>query len=535
MTRTRFLQYRWVAALAVFPTSFTLASAAQAQPDEDEASPPAEPPVPPPLKAGPTPAPVVTSGEAGATPTPAPLFEPMGPDTFPDRSRGGDGIIATLFDWKGVEEVFHSRVRGIHGGSLWLEPSFHGLQWPHNTHTGIGVSGMFWVDSGYEMIKRDQPLLFDSRMYLEQGRGLLRVTPTYVRGRFFVQGQAELVANLCQATSSVCTAEGTFTTDDLWIRVGHWNIWDLKVGRFEGWEVYHLGMGLDPYTLERLGAGMFNLGSQTTGSGPPLEAPSLYGVNYLHDRPSEGLAVGYAALHAYMTQYLRIELLGKWGSDNYRADNATGNNPYNYLGGRPTAIFDVGWFKFKAGAEYQKRTEVAQTMGASPGQPQAKKDDVEKLIQKGVGASAQFVIDPFFEFGVNAAIGWQSYTDPSANVFGTPDTFAKSYTAKSVGGFANVRLADGWLAGAGANWTTRLDSFLAAGSSANDYTSHLQGFAALQYLLAGQLYIKAVFAYAKATFQPSDLSAAAWNNYMYSGKLGPVPIPSIRIRLMYLY
>jgi hypothetical protein len=93
-----------------------------------------------------------------------------------------------------------------------------------------------------------------------------------------------------------------------------------------------------------------------------------------------------------------------------------------------------------------------------------------------------------------------------------------------VGGFANVRLAEGWLAGVGANFTTQLNDYTAPGSAANDYTSQLLGFAAIQYLLARQLFIKAEFAYAKALFQPSDF-VPSWNNYMYSGG----------VRLMYLY
>jgi hypothetical protein len=94
-----------------------------------------------------------------------------------------------------------------------------------------------------------------------------------------------------------------------------------------------------------------------------------------------------------------------------------------------------------------------------------------------------------------------------------------------VGGFANLRLADGLLAGVGANWTTQEDGYRATGSGANDYTTHLQCFAALQYLLAGQLYLKAVLAYANAKLQPSDINVPVWNNAMYSG----------RIRLMYLF
>ena len=154
-----------------------------------------------------------------------------------------------------------------------------------------------------------------------------------------------------------------------------------------------------------------------------------------------------------------------------------------------------------------------------------KKDPVEELIQKGAGASLQFVIDPFVEFGLNAAIGKQSYTDKTAGNFPQPEDLRRSYTTKSFGGFANVKLFDGLLAGVGANWTTQLDGYLATGSGADNYTTHLQGFAALQYLLAGQLYIKAVVAYARAKFQPSDIAVSVWNNDMYSG----------RIRLMYLY
>jgi hypothetical protein len=114
---------------------------------------------------------------------------------------------------------------------------------------------------------------------------------------------------------------------------------------------------------------------------------------------------------------------------------------------------------------------------------------------------------------------------------GYPGVLASSYTTKSVGGFANLRLADLWLAGLGLNWTEQTDDFFASLNSGNakigsaDYTSHLQGFAAVQYLLGGQLFIKAVFGYAKAYFQPSDPDAATWSSYMYSG----------RIRLMYLY
>jgi hypothetical protein len=287
-----------------------------------------------------------------------------------------------------------------------------------------------------------------------------------------------------------------------------------------------------------MGAGMFGINDTGTDPNPiqtgsvQLEAPSFYGVNYLHDRPTDGLAVGYVALHGYITEYLRFELLGKLGTDNYQNnDRATGNPAATYVGGRPTAIFDIGWLKFKIGAEYQTRTPITQ----DPAGAGAYKTPVEQTIQKGVGGSLQFVIDPFIEFGLNAAIGRVEYTNSTGNIPGMPGypgVLASSYTTKSVGGFANLRLADLWLAGLGLNWTEQTDDYFASlnqtppvTTGAADYTSHLQGFAAVQYLLGGQLFIKAVFGYAKAYFQPSDPDAATWSSYMYSG----------RIRLMYLY
>src|SRR5262245_60001081 len=216
-------------------------------------------------KAKAVPAVSATPGSASAAQTSSPVFEHMGPETFP------------------------GRLRGIYGGSLWLEPDFQGLQWPQNTRTGLGVSADFWVDSGKAEIRRGTEQRPNSDLLFQQGRTLLRLTPAYVSGRFFAQAQMELVGNICQSKISICLTSGTFTTDDLFIRFGAWNLWDLKVGRFRAWEVYHFGMGMEPYTFERLGAGMFGVNPLTT---PLLEAPLVYGVTYLYDRPSEGLAVG---------------------------------------------------------------------------------------------------------------------------------------------------------------------------------------------------------------------------------------------------
>ena len=403
-------------------------------------------------------------------------------------------------------------MRGIYGGSMWLEPSFHGLQWPYMAKSGVGVSGSFWVDSGYEQILRrpappPAPQIPSTSLWLQQGRAVLRVTPTYTNGRLFIQGQVELVGNECQASDATCLNYSTADTDDLWIRLGVWNSWDLKVGRFEGWELYHTGMGLDINTLERQGAQQ---------QGQPgtlgLNSPDYYGTNFLHDRPMSGLGVGYIAFHAYPSQNFRFELLGELGADGTQGQAKT------YLGGRPALIIDQGWMKLKVGAEYESRVGDTQSGDGLNGTEQ---DSKLKRTRKGVGGCVQFVLDPRAEFGGNAAISW---VDEVTNTSGAPDPVA-SYSRGSVGGFSNLRLASLWLLGIGANFTWQNDKFYANGSQSPDYTAHLQAFGAVQYYLARQLMIKAVFGYARADFVTSDPTVPLWSNYMYSG----------RVRLMYLY
>jgi hypothetical protein len=465
------------------------APAAAAAPAESPAA-PSQAEQPPP---SPPPPPEEETLPALIPPAPTQYVEHLGPSAYP------------------------GRLRGLYGGSLWLEPSFHGLQWPYMTKTGVGVSGSVWVDSGYESITSQSPLVMNATRYLQQARAVLRVTPTYASGRFFIQAQAELVGSGCQSVGSdkECDEKGKSTvvdTDDLWLRVGHWNIWDLKVGRFEGWEIYHTGMGLDINTLERRGALL------STGQAPP----DYYGVNFLHDRP-KGSGVGYIALHGYPTSFLRMEVLTELGTDKVAS---TGDN---YIGTRPVAILDLGWVKLKGGYEYEKRTRNGQYNNSDPNYgPLGKTDYKYKYTHEGYGGAVQFVLEPYAEFGANIARGSQVYIGDD----GTPDD-TQNLTWTSVGGFANIRvgslarlhLLDDLLVGGGLNWTTQYDSHR-AGNNSPDYAGHLQAFGAVQYLVAKQLFVKAVIAYARADFQPSGATGdLVYSNVMWSG----------RVRLMYLY
>ena len=498
---------------------------------------------PPPVEKKPEPAPAPAPAPAAAPePAPAPAPAPPAPppaeqaaalsEPQPSPATPPEEETMPTFGPPPPQYVEHlgpgaypARLRGLYGGSLWLEPSFHGLQWPFMARTGVGVSGSVWVDSGYEKISSENPAEPKIANLLQHGRAVLRVTPIYVSGRFFIQGQVELVGNGCQsADRSMCdqSEKGTVDLDDLWLRVGQWNVWDLKVGRFEGWEIYHTGMGLDINTLERRGAWQ-----TVTGLGV-LPAPQYYGVNYMHDRP-RGMGLGYAALHYYPVSVLRFELLGEIGTDDAADSSAAttaaagaptavagGNNVW---GARPSGILDLGWLKLKAGAEYQSVTASTQMLSNG-----AFVDDKTETSKLGVGAAFQFVLDPYVEFGGN--IGWGDVKQKDAS--GNSDSTG-SYTTTSVGGFANVRLGrrgsgfEDLLLGGGANWTTQYYSHKVANSDA-DYTAHLQIFGAVQYLIAKQLFVKAVVAYARADIwpsgQPDSLANEMW---------------SARIRLMYLY
>jgi len=103
-----------VAAVATVLTSLALAGAARAE-EPDESSKAEEEALAPPRKPEPPPPPPAAPATAAAPASEA-FIEHMGPETYP------------------------GRLRGIYGGSLWMEPDFQGLQWPQNTRTGLGIS-----------------------------------------------------------------------------------------------------------------------------------------------------------------------------------------------------------------------------------------------------------------------------------------------------------------------------------------------------------------------------------------------------------
>jgi len=377
------------------------------------------------------------------------------------------------------------RVRGIYGGSLWLDPDFQGLQWPYYPKTGVGVSGSGWVDTGYRKFDAGQGLgtgETKGEEFVQQSRFVLRVTPTWTddNRQFFVQMQTEFVG------AQLTTGNGeVWGVDDAWIRFGKWNVFDILVGRFQAWEVYHYGMGLDLFTLERTGA--------NDGSAP---APQIYGLTAMYLRQD---TIGQGAVHLYPTDWLRFEVGFQYGSDLNSGNNVDGI--------RPVGIAEWGPLRFKAGVEF------LDSRGKGAGA-------LNKARTQGYGAALQLVLDPYVEMGINGAYALNDSVNASGQLVdtSTDDTY-------SVGGFANVRIIPDLLVGGGINYTYLVDQNYQPSAGRNDRYDQWQPFGALQYLLFKQLFVKGVFAYAKADINPIPMVSQPSTNEMWS----------FRLRLEYLF
>lgn len=375
------------------------------------------------------------------------------------------------------------RMRGIPDGSL--RNTFHGMPWPYYPKNGIGVSGSLWIDTGYQSVKRGNPADPDTKLVLSQGRGVLRVTPTVSSGSWYAQGQAELVGNKDQSVAQPLSVD----IDDLWIRTGQWKAWDVQLGRFEAFEVYHFGMGMDLNTLERLGA----LGTATRSPPDVFELGGNSNVVYRQSGPTN------VAFHAYPMDTLRVEMLGQIGFD-----TASG---IDTVGGRPAVVVDLGFLKLKGSADYRRQFPSSNA-------------SKERRTVVGGAAAIQVVIDPILEIGVNTAFGKIKHynptnaTNPNAPL-GDFDAVG-SVTDLDTGGFANLRLAEGLVLGGGVNYNQQKDE--AAG-----IFTHLQTFGALQYRVLKSLYFKAVGSVAKGHIAPGGVPS--WDNTMTSG----------RLRVLYLF
>jgi hypothetical protein len=425
--------------------------------------------------------PALAQDSPAGPPASAPVQAPAPPDLEPKPSAPPNPSLGPV-ERLPPDAYPAPRTRGIYGGSLWM--TFHGLQWPYYPKTGIGVSGYGWVDTAYQQLAPGESLngsvglpgyQVKSKSFLQQARVLLRTTPTWSDGNYFMQLQAEFVA------TKLSTSNTSFlwSADDAWVRVGKWNAFDVQLGRFEAWEVYHLGMGLDLYTFERLGA--------TGGTQPLADLYLLDAMLYRQD------SVGQGAIHIYPKDWLRFEIGGHYGPE---------GGGTNTVGVRPVGVVDLGWLKVKGGLEFRDSTAAAQ-------------DQKNETRLRGGGGAVQCIVDPYVEFGINGAYATTDTRKPDGQI----DAHMNFHTY-SLGGFANARVIENLLVGAGLDYTFRENMSFDPNVGRNDSANQWQTFGAVQYALFHQLFIKAVVAYALADENPTpSTNPTVYKNEMISGRL----------------
>lgn len=400
----------------------------------------------------------------------------------------------------GVEELPGSaypepRVRGIKYGSLWL--TMQGYQWPYlpwkpgHASTVLGLSGSLWSDLSYAHITTTKKKnAANLKRWAQQDRAVLRATPTYsTSDGWFAQGQVELVG---QGNDFPVSGGQLGQIDDLYVRVGKWNVFDLTAGRFQGWELYHYGMGLDLNTLERSGADHPTLS---------IHPPPIYGADFFWDRPN---GPGDYALHFYPTNFLRGEVLGQIGT--FGGLNTTAV--------RPVAILDLGIVKLKGAYEYGKNI------------PQAAHAH-QRERRNGAGVAAQFVLDPWIEGGINFAEGFLDTINDQA-----VPVPASSTTTRSVGGFVNAHIISSLILGFGIDFThwedlkkngnqTTANGARDPNFGKVDTADVFNTFFAIQYTLWERYYIK--FVGSHGNFRNNDEgespSANAFSNTELGGRL----------------
>ena len=378
-------------------------------------------------------------------------------------------------------------IPGIRGGSLAL--SINHLQWPYmpkyegEPDFRLGFSGSSWVDTSQRDVKAGQLNEPDQREFRMQGRLTFRVTGVYnPKDEWFLMTNTEFVANTEQNNSSTNYVD----VDDAYIRGGRWKWGDITVGRLQGFEVYHFGMGLDLNTYERLGAASF--------SKTPVQP---YAVDDLWDR---GVNNGAIALHWYYPEWLRFEMLTRMG--------VSGQG--TLIGLRPAAVIDFGFVKGRFG--YERGFAKSLFIGNDA-----------RVDTKGIGGSLQAVLDPWVELGGGYARRVQDAFDQDGGV-----RAAATHTTKTYGGFLNARpYVENVLVGIGYHHTNfenfNIDSF-----DEPEHTTHQQMFAAVQYLLWDRFYIKYVFSYAKAEIEERNDSDPTDDGFV-NESLGH------RLRFMLLY
>lgn len=214
--------------------------------------------------------------------------------------------------------------------------------------------------------------------------------------------------------------------DDVYGEFGSRGKWDIQVGRFMTWRVYHKGLGFDLYTLEDNGA----------SATPPISNASFvvhsYEVDYIYLRNSPyvgGEVAGRGAVHLYPTDFLGVELATAYG--------LAQNEAANTIGGRLAVDLNLDFLRITAAGEYRKQTRTAPLFEPGMmGQGYVECSNCSDSDNKGVGGGAIVKLAPV-ELGGGFAKGWDRAFKLSGGGTGKAEAEpAGSGSRMSFGGYA---------------------------------------------------------------------------------------------------
>jgi len=324
----------------------------------------------------------------------------------------------------------------------------------------LQLGGYFWVDSGYMNRTNAQTGQYDQVALYMQGRFVLGATYAQQLGDYFALARAQLMGLVNEFAKSQYEPHAL----DVYVKAGHRQWWDVQVGRFLAWEVYHRGQGIELFTAEEAGA---------------FGGPTLYWLDLTRGYMNEA---GQLAVHFYPLDWLRFEVAGVYGQQNNQ----------NNVGGRPVFVLDWKGLEVRGGYEYLLQY------------PQTSADKVQ-VTQQGYAAKVQYAF-PVVTVGADVAEVWVDAID----IQGLKDT-DRSRRKLSAGGFVDI---DFWHNSIGLGWH-HTDQVNVRG----EHDTHDQAFVSYLFRLPiDGLSVKAVYGFALAHVQSVD-TGTSWNNTMQSARV----------------
>lgn len=382
----------------------------------------------------------LTNSEEPLSPPEADPAPPMGSPEDPDttlavkdqaahKPSGGQPNDSNEKDGRGIRFF---REMEAPNGTVFAEPQ-QWLEW----HGNLQLDGAY---ANYSFLAGNiEPY---QEVYDLRGRFVMGPTFTHEFGKnFFLQARGEIVAWVREQQNVY-----QINVDDVYARFGQKGLWDLSVGRFFSWRVYHRGRGFDLFTVEDLGACM---SGDCAGQNPNNFAPRMYEVSHIYMRGTPGRA----AVHIYPTEWSGIELLAEYGS----------TSTSKFLGGRAAGTIFHKYFRLSGAAEYSNSSPTKTPTDPITGM-QVNCPTCGETNRYGFGGGAEVTLKPL-EAGFNIA---QGYTETFSAVNGTSNGTSSilsmgGYVEFDPGYFFNTSV----ILGGGLNWTQQ-------NAPSGDYDSHEQ-------------------------------------------------------------